>query len=112
MMNYKPERGDIVWIALNPQSGHEQAGRRPVIVLSPQKYNLKSGLIICCPITAQEKNYPFEVKIPSGLPISGVILADQVKNLDWQAREAQFVCKIHHSIIEQVIEKISLLLQM
>jgi mRNA interferase MazF len=110
-MSYVPERGDIVWIMLNPQSGHEQAGRRPAIILSPIKYNSKTGLCICCPITSQEKDYPFEVKMPMGLPVAGVILADQIKNLDWQAREAQFACKIPDSVIEQVIEKISLLLQ-
>ncbi|HPN33380.1 MAG TPA: endoribonuclease MazF [bacterium] len=110
-MSYEPDCGDIIWIMLNPQSGHEQAGRRPAIVLSPLKYNSKTGLLICCPITSQEKKYPFEVKIPKGFPVSGVILADQVKNLDWQVREAQFVCKMPRSVIEQVIEKISLLLQ-
>ena len=110
-MSYEPDRGDIIWIMLNPQSGHEQASRRPAIVLSPLKYNSKTGLLICCPITSQEKKYPFEVKIPKGFPVSGVILADQIKNLDWQVREAQFVCKMPSSVIEQVIEKISLLLQ-
>ncbi|MBD3377246.1 endoribonuclease MazF [candidate division KSB1 bacterium] len=110
-MRYEPDRGDIVWIMLNPQSGHEQEGRRPALVLSPLKYNSKTGLLICCPITSQEKKYPFEVKIPNGYPVSGVILADQVKNLDWHVREAQFICKMPNSVIEKVIEKISLLLQ-
>ena len=109
-MTYEPERGDIVWIMLNPQSGHEQAGHRPAIVLSPQKYNSKAGLLICCPITSNEKNYPFEVKIPNGLSISGVILSDQVKSLDWRARQAQLICKIPKSVVESVIEKLSLLL--
>lgn len=109
-MSYEPERGDVVWIALNSQSGHEQAGRRPVIVLSPIKYNSKTGLLICCPITSQKKKYPFEVKIPYGFPVSGVILADQINNLDWQTREAPFVCKMPDTVIDQVIEKISLLL--
>jgi len=110
-MSYVPARGDIVWIILNPQSGHEQAGRRPAIILSPIKYNSKTGLCICCPITSQIKNYPFEVTIPVGLPVVGVILADQIKNLDWQVREAIFACKIPDSVIEEVIKKISLLLQ-
>ncbi|MBN2356668.1 endoribonuclease MazF [candidate division KSB1 bacterium] len=110
-MSYVPDRGDIVWIQLNPLSGHEQAGRRPAIILSPIKYNIKTGLCICCPITSQEKDYPFEVKMPVGSPVAGVVLADRIKNLDWQAREAQFVCKIPDSVIEQAIEKISLLLQ-
>jgi len=110
-MNYEPERGDIVRIRFNPQSGHEQAGRRPAIVLSPRKYNAKTGLFICCPVTSQEKGYPFEVKLHKGLPVSGVILSDQVKSLDWQARQAEFVCKISASVIEEVVDKLSLLLQ-
>jgi len=110
-MSYEPDRGDIIWIMLIPRNGHEQAGRRPAIVLSPLKYNMKTGFLICCPITSQEKKYPFEVNIPKGFPVSGVILADQVKNLDWQIREAQFVCKMPSLVIEQVLEKISLLLQ-
>ena len=110
-MNYEPERGDVVRIKFNPHSGHEQAGRRPAIVLSPRKYNTKTGLLICCPVTSQEKGYPFEVKIPKGLLVSGVILSDQVKNLDWQVRQAEFLCKIPEAVIEEVIDKLSLLLQ-
>ena len=109
-MSYEPDRGDIVWFMLSPQSGHKQAGRRPAVVLSPQKYNSRAGLMICCPITSQEKNYPFEVKIPQGLPVSGVILADQVKSLDWHARHVEFVCRISLSVIEDIIDKLSLLL--
>src|SRR5438067_4938950 len=85
---YVPERGDVVWLAFDPQAGHEQAGRRPAIVLSPAVYNGRSGLALCCPITSQVKGYPFEVAIPPGLSIAGVILADQVKSLDWRARRA------------------------
>jgi mRNA interferase MazF len=110
-MIYEPNRGDIVWIKLDRQSDHEQSGQRPAIVLSPKKYNSKTGLIICCPITSQEKNYPFEVKIPGGLPVSGVILTDQVKSLDWHARRAEFVCKTRPSVVKDVVDKISLLLQ-
>ena len=79
---YVPERGDVVWVTLNPQAGHEQAGRRPAVILSPAAYNGKVGSAILCPITRQVKGYPFEVRIPSGLAVSGVILADQVKSLD------------------------------
>ena len=89
---YVPNRGDVVWIDFNPQTGHEQAGRRPAIVLSPSAYNGKVGLAILCPITNQAKGYPFEVPIPTGLAVKGVILADQVKSLDWQSRNAQFIC--------------------
>ncbi len=77
---YVPERGDVVWITLNPQAGHEQAGQRPAVVLSPAAYNGKVGLAILCPITRQVKGYPFEVQIPSGLEVSEVILADQVRS--------------------------------
>jgi len=76
-----PDRGDVVWIGLSPQAGHEQAGRRPVLVLSPLAYNQKVGLALCCPITSQQKGYPFEVELPADAPITGVILADQVKCL-------------------------------
>jgi len=110
-MTYAPERGDIVRIRFNPQSGHEQAGCRTALVLSPLKYNAKTGLFICCPVTSQEKGYPFEVKIPKGLPVSGIILSDQVKSLDWQARQAEFLCVIPEAIINTVIDKLSLLLQ-
>ena len=92
--NYIPDRGDIIWISLNPQAGHEQAGRRPVLVLSPISYNKKVGLVIICPITNQIKGYPFEVAIPNGLEVTGVILSDQVKSLDWNVRKAEFMGKL------------------
>src|SRR5437762_13948374 len=82
---YVPERGDAVWLTLDPQAGHEQAGRRPALVLSPAAYNGRVGLALCCPITNQAKGYPFEVALPDGLAVSGVVLADQVKSLDWRA---------------------------
>lgn len=107
---YIPERGDIIWITLDPQAGHEQAGRRPAVVLSPKTYNGKVGLSILCPITSQIKGYPFEVRIPPGLPIEGVILADQVKNLDWSIRDAELICQLSRSTIMQVLENIKLLL--
>lgn len=81
-----PEAGDIVWLEFDPQAGHEQAGRRPAAVLSPATYNRKAGLMICCPLTTRIKNYPFEVAV-AGTPAS-VVLADQVKCLDWRARRA------------------------
>jgi mRNA interferase MazF len=84
-MTYVPDRGDAVWIMLNPQAGHEQAGRRPAVVLSPAAYNGRVGLAILCPLTNQIKGYPFEVVLPSGLAVTGAILSDQVKSLDWRA---------------------------
>ena len=109
---YVPERGDVVWITLHPQAGHEQSGRRPApaLVLSPARYNDKVGLAILCPITRQVKGYPFEVRIPDGLPVSGVILADQVKSLDWRAREAEFASALPASAVDEVLEKLSTLL--
>src|SRR5437660_4922179 len=88
---YVPERGDAVWITLDPQAGHEQAGRRPAVVLSPASYNSRVGLALLCPITNQVKQYPFEVAIPPGQSATGVVLSDEVKSLDWRARNAEFI---------------------
>jgi mRNA interferase MazF len=107
---YVPERGDVVWITLNPQAGHEQAGRRPAVVLSPAAYNGKVGLAILCPITSQVKGYPFEVQIHSGLRVSGVILADQVKSLDWRAREAELAGRLPSATVAEVLQKLNTLL--
>ncbi len=106
---YVPSRGDIVWLNFNPQTGHEQAGKRPAIVLSPKEYNIKTGLAILCPITSKIKGYPFEVPI-SSKKISGVVLADQVKNLDWQARNIEFIATAPEKVIDEISEKLSLLI--
>jgi mRNA interferase MazF len=105
-----PDRGDLIWITLNPQAGHEQSGRRPALVLSPQSYNGKVGLALLCPITRQAKSYPFEVVLPSGLPITGAVLADQMKSLDWKARQAEFICKAPEELINDVLAKLATLL--
>ena len=110
-MAYIPDRGDIVWITLNPQAGHEQAGRRPALVLSPSAYNGKVGLALLCPVTNQLKGYPFEVVIPDGLKISGAVLSDQVKSLDWKARRAEFVCALPSAALYEVLQKVNTLLQ-
>ncbi len=110
-MAYIPNSGDIVWITFNPQAGHEQAGRRPALVLSPAAYNGKVGLAILCPITSQIKGYPFEVIIPDGLKISGAILSDQVKSLDWKARQAEFVGKLPSDKFNEVVQKLSALIR-
>lgn len=109
-MAYIPNRGDIVWITFNPQAGHEQSGRRPALVLSPVAYNGKVGLAILCPITSQIKNYPFEVLIPDGLKIGGAILSDQIKSLDWKIRQAEFVCKLPSSTLNEVLQKLGTLI--
>ena len=109
-MAYIPNRGDIVWITFNPQAGHEQAGRRPALVLSPAAYNGKVGLAILCPITSQIKDYPFEVLIPEGLKIGGAILSDQIKSLDWKVRQAEFVCKLPSLTLSEVLQKLGTLI--
>lgn len=110
-MAYIPGRGDIVWLVFDPQAGHEQAGRRPALVVSPEAYNAKTGLSLVCPITSQVKGYAFEVGIPPGLAVAGVVLADQIKSLDWKARKAQFICTLPPETIEDVIAKIFPLLE-
>ena len=110
-MAYIPNSGDIVWITFNPQAGHEQAGRRPALVLSPAAYNGKVGLAIFCPVTSQIKGYPFEVLIPDGLKINGAILSDQVKSLDWKARQAKFICKLPSKNFNEVVKKLSTLIR-
>jgi mRNA interferase MazF len=110
-MAYIPDSGDIVWITFNPQAGHEQAGHRPALVLSPRAYNGKVGLAILCPITSQVKGYPFEVLIPDGLEVGGAILSDQVKSLDWRARKAEFICKLPSNVFNEVVQKLSVLIR-
>jgi len=109
MAEYIPDRGDIVWITLNPQAGHEQSGRRPALVLSPKAYNAKVGLAILCPITSQVKGYPFEALIPDGMPIAGVVLSDQVKSLDWRARGAEWICTLPVEVTQEVLDKLETL---
>jgi mRNA interferase MazF len=107
--SYCPKRGDVVWLSFAPQAGHEQAGHRPALTLSPEAYNHKVGLAIFCPITTQIKGYPFEVPVPVGLKAAGVILADQVKSLDWHARNAQFCCRIPEATLAEVLQKLDAL---
>jgi mRNA interferase MazF len=107
---YVPGRGDVVWISLDPQSGHEQAGRRPGVVMSPKSYNSKVGLAILCPITGRPKGYPFEVSLPAGLPVTGAILSDQVKSLDWRARHAELICALPTGTISEALQKVATLL--
>ena len=110
-MSYTPESGDIVWIMFDPQAGHEQAGRRPALVLSPKTYNGKVGLAILCPVTSQIKGYPFEVRIPEGLAVNGAVLSDQVKSLDWRVRKADFLCKLPSPAYLEVVQKLHTLIK-
>jgi mRNA interferase MazF len=107
---YVPERGDAVWVTLDPQAEHEQAGRRPALVLSPAAYNGRVGLALLCPITGQVKGYPFEVALPEGLAVSGVALADQVKSLDWRVRKAARICAVPEEVVAQVLRRLGALL--
>ena len=101
-----PDRGDLVYVNFNPQFGHEQAGTRPAIVLSPKSFNQVTGFAVVCPITRQQKEYPFEVAIPSGLAIEGVILTDQVKSLDWRARNFSIRGRAPEKVVKNCLELI------
>ena len=107
---YIPRRGDVVWLSFNPQAGHEQASRRPAMVLSPEAYNARVGLALLCPVTSQVKGYPFEVGIPDNDRVSGVILADQVKSLDWRAHQAELIISLPAHTVEEVLAKLGTLL--
>lgn len=107
---YVPDRGDLVWIQYNPQSGHEQAGRRPAVVLSPAEYNGRAGLALLCPVTSRTKGYPFEVPLPAGASIEGVVLSDQVKSLDWRARRVERAGHAGHAVVQEVLGKLLTLL--
>ena len=108
-MLWAPDRGDVAWISLNPQAGHKQAGRRPALVVSPRAYNAKVGLAIFCPITSQAKGYPFEVPLPDGLPVAGVVLSDQARSLDWRARAAELICTLPPERTADVLQKLGAL---
>ncbi len=106
-----PDRGQIIWLSLDPQAGHEQAGRRPALVLSPGSYNERVGLVLVCPITNRAKGYPFEVPLPDGLSVTGVVLADQVKSLDWRARRAEYAGEVSPEVVAEVLRRLGLLLE-
>ena len=105
---YVPEAGDIVWLHFHPQAGHEQAGHRPAVVVSPASYNGKTGLMLCCLMTTQLKGYPFEVSIAGNRP--GVVLSDQIKNLDWIARKASHKGRVSPRELAQIREKAAALI--
>lgn len=111
LSEFVPQRGDIVWIDLNPDAGHVPSGRRLAVVLSPRAYNSKVNLAILCPITNREKGYPFEVAIPAGLDLTGVILADQVKNIDWRARNAELICTLPTATVDAVLQRVETLVR-
>ena len=108
---YAPDRGDIVWLTFSPQAGHEQAGRRPAVAVSPIAYNAKVGLALFCPITSQVKGYPFEVALPEECDVGGVILADRIKSLDFAARNAEFIFHLPDDIVDELLGKIRTLVE-
>jgi mRNA interferase MazF len=105
-----PDRGRAIWLTFDPQAGHEQAGRRPVVVLSPAAYNQRIGLLLAGPVTNQAKGYPFEVPLPPQAAVSGVVLCDQVKSTDWHARQAAFICELPEATVADVVAKLETLL--
>ncbi len=110
MVAAAPDRGDLVWLEFSPQAGHEQAGRRPALVVSPSLYNSKSGLALVCPVTTKSKGYPFDVHLPDGLPVYGVIQSDQLRSLDWKERKATAIARVPDDVLQSVLNKIRPLL--
>lgn len=108
-MSFIPDRGDIIWVNFTPQAGHEQRGVRPALVISPKIYN-KISLALCCPLTSNQKGYPFEVVV-KGKKIQGVVLTDHVKSLDWKAREAKFIEKASAQVMEECQKKLLTLIE-
>ena len=109
--DYCPDAGDLVWIDLNPTLGHEQSGHRPALVLTPRQYNVRSGLCIICPITSRARGYPFEVAIPEGHAISGIILVDQARSLSWEERYVKMAGVAPVKLLDEVRERLAALLQ-
>jgi mRNA interferase MazF len=105
---YVPDVGDIVWLDFSPQAGHEQAGRRPAVVLTPQLYNRASGLLVACPVTSKAKGYPFEVALATG-KLRGVVLSDQLRSLDWRERKAQKAGRLPPAALTEVRDRIAAL---
>ena len=107
---YVPDAGDVVWLTFDPQAGHEQRGRRPALIVSPRAYNAKARLAIACPITSHAKGYPFEVPLPGDSKVTGVVLSDHVKNLDWNARRVEFAATAPDDVLTDVRERLRVLL--
>jgi mRNA interferase MazF len=110
--SYVPDAGDLVWLTFDPQAGHEQRGRRPALILTPRAYNAKARLAIACPITSLAKGYPFEVTLPGDGTVTGVVLADHVKSLDWNARRVEFAATAPVEVLADVREHLRALLEL
>jgi mRNA interferase MazF len=109
--SYVPERGDLVWLEFTPQAGSEQRGRRLALVLSPKAYNGKVGLALFCPVTSKINGYPFEVRLPVGCSVSGVVLSDQLKSLDWRSRKAKLIEQVSSDVMAMVTSRVLPLLE-
>lgn len=109
--HYVPDRGDIVWVSFARTEGHEQAGRRPGLVLSPAAYNGRVGLALLCPVTSVEKGYPFEVALPPDGAVHGVVLSDQIRSLDWRARHTELASRVPEAVVSEVLAKLEALLR-
>jgi len=105
-----PRRGDLIWLSFTPQTGREQAGRRPALVLSPEAYNSKTGLALICPVTSKVKGYPFEVPLSTTAGVQGVVLADQLRSLDWRARGAEWIEQAPPKVVDRVLKLLDTLL--
>lgn len=112
MRDYVPDTGDFIWLTFDPQAGHEQAGRRPALVLSPRGYNARARLVLACPITSRAKDYPFEVRLDDSLPVTGVVLTDQLKSMDWRQRRAEYAGLAPEDVMAKVRERLRPLLGM
>lgn len=110
MTAWVPDRGDVIWLDFSSHAGHEQAGRRPALVLTPQSYNGKVGLALICPITSRGKGYPFEVPLPAGLKTRGFVQADQVKSQDWKSRKTRRADRVPGDFVAEVIARLDALL--
>jgi mRNA interferase MazF len=110
MRAHVPDAGDLIWLTFDPQRGREQSGRRPALVLSPAAYNAKTDLALVCPVTSQVKGYPFEVPLPPGLPVAGVVLADHMKSLDWKERRAEAAGRVPEEVLSEVRARLAPLL--
>lgn len=105
-----PDHGDVVWLNFDPHLGHEQAGRRPALILSHSYYNRRTGMLVCCPITSKIKHHPFEVVIPAGLRVSGAVLSDQIRCVDYAARDLIFIYTIPNEVTLEVLAKVNSLI--
>ena len=108
---HTPERGDLIWLTFDPQAGHERAGRRPALVLSPKSYHLKTGMALICPVTSRVKGYPFEVALSAGFATAGVVLSDQIRNVDYKARQSDLIEVAPDRVIEEVLQRLNQLLK-